>query len=98
MAACQVGSCLQGRQGGRVPMYVHTCACERIKCMVNTSCGKNYSGTFPLLQPSEFITRTMIECPKLSAIEMCTYFTSKVRTPLHSALQMHVLAPNEYTV
>ena len=54
MAARQAGSCLWGHQGERVPMYVHTCACERTKCNVNTSCGKNYSGTFPLLRPSEF--------------------------------------------
>ena len=36
----------------------------------------------------------MIECPKLSAIETCTYFTSKLRSLLHSVLWTHVLAPN----
>ena len=33
------------REGELLCMYVHTCACGRIKCIVSTSCDKNYSGT-----------------------------------------------------
>ena len=37
---------------------------------------------------------TAIDGPKWSAIEMCTYLTSELRTSLYSVLWMHSPAPN----
>ena len=40
------------------------------------------------------VLRTTIDGPKRSAIKMCTYLTSELRTPLYSVLRMLDPVPN----